>query len=94
VIEICFCAVVVVAVNFKFVTPPPHRRIQHGHVSFPLRRASPLNYLKKLIFLMIEDAITDYQFNPHYLKVFGNHQNTPPSHLNEGDFSLYPIFND
>jgi len=35
---------------------------------------------------MIEDAITDYQFNPHYLKVFGNHQNTPPSHLNEGDF--------
>jgi len=46
----------------------------------------PTPQYQKVNVLVIGGTPTDYQSNPHYLKVFGNHQNTPPSHLNEGDF--------
>jgi hypothetical protein len=43
---------------------------------------------------VIGGAPANYQSNPHYLKVFGNHQNTTSSHLNDGDSSLYLILGD
>ena len=41
---------------------------------------------QKIDVLVIGGASAYYQS-----KVFGNYQNTPPSHLNEGDSSFYPI---
>ena len=46
----------------------------------------PTPQYQKVNVLVIGGTPTDYQSNPHYLKVFGNHQNTPPSRLNVGSF--------
>ena len=56
-------------------------------------RASPIDYsffspIPKNWCFGDGGAPPDYQSDPHYLKVFGNHQNTPLSHLNEGGFPL------
>jgi len=48
---------------------------------------SSLSSIPKIDILIIGGAPVDYKSNPYYVKFFGNHQNTPLSHLNEGDFA-------
>jgi hypothetical protein len=55
---------------------------------------SSLFLILKIDILVIRGAPADSQSNPYFLKVFGNQQNTPPSHLNEVDSALYFILGD
>jgi hypothetical protein len=64
--------------------------------SYPTRcySYSSLSLIIKIDVLVIGGAPADSQSNSYFLKVFGNHQNTPPSHLNEVDSTLYFILGD
>ena len=42
--------------------------------------------IKKLMLWWLEVLQQITNPIPHYLKIFGNHQNTPPSYLNNEDF--------
>jgi hypothetical protein len=55
---------------------------------------SSLSLVLKIDVLVIGGTPAASQSNPYFLKVFDNHQNTPPSHLNEVDSTLYFILGD